>query len=137
MTYQKKLKDPRWQKKRLEILERDEWTCQNCYDMESTLHIHHKVYNKGKEPWDIENDFLVTLCSECHEEESQTSASINQSLIREVRRYFNSSDIIEIALGFHEMELVHVSEVVASAIKYSLVNPDTQRELVSKLFSEK
>lgn len=27
-TYAEKLKDPRWQKRRLEIFERDDWTCQ-------------------------------------------------------------------------------------------------------------
>ena len=35
--YSQKLKDPRWQKKRLQILERDEWNCQICHDNESTL----------------------------------------------------------------------------------------------------
>lgn len=28
--YAKKLMDPRWQKKRLEIFKRDGWKCQNC-----------------------------------------------------------------------------------------------------------
>lgn len=32
MTYSQKLRDPRWQKKRLEILERDSFTCQHCHD---------------------------------------------------------------------------------------------------------
>ncbi len=27
MTYAEQLKDPRWQKRRLEILQRDEWRC--------------------------------------------------------------------------------------------------------------
>ena len=26
-TYKQKLKDPRWQKKRLKVLERDDWKC--------------------------------------------------------------------------------------------------------------
>ena len=32
MGYSEKLKDPRWQKKRLEILERDNFRCQYCGD---------------------------------------------------------------------------------------------------------
>jgi hypothetical protein len=65
-TYSDKLKDPRWQKKRLEILDRDGFSCCSCGDKESTLHIHHKRYLKGKEPWEYENDLLVTLCEDCH-----------------------------------------------------------------------
>lgn len=64
MTYPEKLKDPRWQKKRLQIFERDNWTCQKCNDKDSTLHVHHLKYHKN--PWDVSDDFLVTLCHECH-----------------------------------------------------------------------
>jgi hypothetical protein len=53
MDYSQKLKDPRWQKKRLEILERDGWKCMACGDKEKTLHVHHIFYLPGKEPWDI------------------------------------------------------------------------------------
>lgn len=70
MTYSEKLKDPRWQKKRLEILERDKFTCQLCGDDETTLHVHHKKYFKNKEPWDINNKYLITLCKYCHFEVS-------------------------------------------------------------------
>ena len=69
-AYQQKLLDPRWQKKRLAILERDEWTCQKCFDSETTLHVHHRYYAKGKDPWDYHDALLVTLCAECHEYES-------------------------------------------------------------------
>jgi phage terminase large subunit GpA-like protein len=64
MTYAEKLKDPRWQKKRLEILERDEWKCKLCGDHTTTLHVHHEKY-KG-EPWDADNELLKTLCEHCH-----------------------------------------------------------------------
>ena len=42
--YYEKFKDPRWQKKRLEVLQRDEFMCQICLDTSSTLHIHHRRY---------------------------------------------------------------------------------------------
>lgn len=71
MTYAEKLRDPRWQRKRLEILNRDEFTCQLCGDTETTLHIHHKKYFKGKDPWNIDNKHLVTLCEHCHLEISR------------------------------------------------------------------
>lgn len=64
MTYAEKLKDPRWQKKRLEILNRDNWRCRLCGDMGATLHIHHLKYNKN--PWDSDSDDLICYCKHCH-----------------------------------------------------------------------
>ena len=66
--YFEKLKDPRWQKKRLEIMERDEFKCSHCGDDEKTLNVHHKFYRKGANPWDYPDDALMTLCEPCHEE---------------------------------------------------------------------
>lgn len=71
MTYSEKLKNPKWQKKRLQILERDVFTCQKCLDKESTLHVHHKFYTKGKNPWEYDNYVLITLCEKCHQLEEQ------------------------------------------------------------------
>jgi len=65
--YSEKLKDPRWQKKRLKILERDQWKCQVCGADEKTLHVHHKEYVNGHEPWEYGDDFLLTLCEFCHD----------------------------------------------------------------------
>lgn len=64
MTYSEKLKDPRWQKKRLEILKRDKFTCQLCGDKDTTLHVHHKSY--GNNPWESKNKNLITYCCHCH-----------------------------------------------------------------------
>lgn len=69
-TYAEKLKDPRWQKKRLKILDRDHFTCQACRDETNTLHVHHLQYFKG-EPWEVDDIYLVTLCESCHEEEER------------------------------------------------------------------
>jgi hypothetical protein len=66
MKYSDKLKDPRWQKKRLEIFERDGWKCMACGEKDKTLHIHHIFYLPKKEPWEIPNGFLITFCEDCH-----------------------------------------------------------------------
>lgn len=63
--YQQKLLDPRWQKKRLQVLERDHFTCQCCGAKHKTLHVHHYCYTTPN-PWDEPEDNLVTLCDECH-----------------------------------------------------------------------
>lgn len=67
MTYKEQLLDPRWQKKRLVILDRDGWTCRYCGNTKKTLHVHHNYYIKGNLAWDYPDDSLCTLCSDCHE----------------------------------------------------------------------
>lgn len=67
MTYSEKLKDPRWQKKRLKILERDNFTCTKCGNDKITLHIHHAKY-LGL-PWEVEDKYLSTICETCHKNE--------------------------------------------------------------------
>ena len=64
--YGEKFKDPRWQKLRLEVLQRDEFKCRHCQDDQNTLNIHHANYRRGAEPWDYPMDNFVTLCEPCH-----------------------------------------------------------------------
>ncbi len=66
MTYSEKLKDPRWQRKRLEIMEQSEFTCEHCSSTSKTLNVHHVNYDKGKAPWDYDDEHFVTLCEDCH-----------------------------------------------------------------------
>lgn len=66
MNYSEQLKSPMWQKKRLEIMQRDNFTCQDCGDTESQLQVHHKSYAYNKMAWEYENDNLITLCEDCH-----------------------------------------------------------------------
>ena len=67
-AYFQKLLDPRWQKKRLEVMQEMDFSCEICGDKKSTLHIHHKQYLKGYEPWDYKIQQLSCLCENCHEE---------------------------------------------------------------------
>lgn len=71
-TYYEKLRDPRWQRKRLEAMQAAEFRCQMCYDSESPLHVHHKAYFKGREPWEYDIEQLSVLCEECHADEHET-----------------------------------------------------------------
>lgn len=66
MTYADKLKDPRWQRLRLEVFDRDNWECKFCGDAGETLHVHHKSYSKTGNPWDSSVAELITLCVHCH-----------------------------------------------------------------------
>lgn len=66
MTYYQKLKDPRWQKRRLEVMQRDGFKCRDCGRTDLTLHVHHCAY-AARDPWEARDNVLLTLCEECHE----------------------------------------------------------------------
>jgi len=63
-TYSEKLKKPKWQRKRLEILQRDNFTCVHCKDTETELHVHHLKYTG--EPFEAPDSDLETVCKHCH-----------------------------------------------------------------------
>ena len=70
MTYSEKLRDPRWQKLRLEILQRDSFTCRFCgsgLNGGKNLQVHHVIYKK-RDPWDYPQYLYQTLCDDCHKE---------------------------------------------------------------------
>ncbi len=72
-NYSELLKDPRWQKLRLRVFDRDEWRCRACHSKEKTLHAHHLFYSREAEgPWDYELSDILTLCDDCHENEHQS-----------------------------------------------------------------
>ena len=62
--YAKKLADPRWQRKRLEVMQTANWKCQICGDDKEELNVHHPDYSKGCEPWQYDN--LQCVCKTCH-----------------------------------------------------------------------
>lgn len=65
MQYKDKLKDSRWLAKRQAILARDSFRCVIC-GSNNGLNVHHSAYIYGREPWEYDNKYLVTLCHECH-----------------------------------------------------------------------
>lgn len=67
MKYGDLLKDPRWQRKRLEIMQRDDFRCRACNASDATLNVHHNHYSGDVEgPWDYQETALITLCDRCH-----------------------------------------------------------------------
>jgi len=137
MKYAQKFKDPRWQKKRLEILERDEWRCQICNDQDSTLHVHHRFYEKGKEPWEYSDSALVTLFEECHETEHSEMPKASEILLRAIMEAgYTSSDIINISLGFVRHKPPQVHEVSACVIESMLADDEVMSVLTERYFSK-
>ena len=74
-TYSEKLKDPRWQQKRLKVMERDGWACVDCGEKKKSLSVHHSYYVTGRMPWMYPMWSLQTLCSDCHKERHENVAS--------------------------------------------------------------
>jgi cytochrome c553 len=130
--YIEKLKDPRWQKKRLEVLQRDNWACQKCFNNESTLNVHHRRYLPDREPWDYPSEILITLCDECHEFEKEDMETQCISLIEQLQDKFLSEDINELAIGFHCLIPQHMPKLVASAIGWALSDEQMQHLIIEK-----
>lgn len=118
--YSKLLRDPRWQKKRLEILNRDKFQCVLCGNDNETLHVHHKIYKSGKKPWEYENSLLVTLCDGCHENEKNNMEHYLNCLHFYLKDKFFSSDIFNIMHGFSMMENNFPYGVFSSAFEWFL-----------------
>lgn len=105
--YGKKLLDPRWQKKRLEIFQRDDWKCLRCGDADSTLAIHHRWYVPGLEPWEHPDESLLTLCEICHQIEYEMRPESERELLEALKRTgFWSFDLEALAKAFLRTDLI-------------------------------
>jgi len=121
--YSEKLKDPRWQKMRLQVLERDEWTCQRCFDSESTLNVHHLRYEKGKDPWEYPLDNFLTLCESCHTSEFEMRHDYEQMLLSIIReKGFLADDVYCLVKGFLKSQFSYPMDVTATIIEYALTD---------------
>ncbi len=89
--YLAKLRDPRWQKRRNDVLIRDEYTCQMCGANEShgrNLQVHHAFYSKRFEfPWEYPIETLYTMCEKCHPAAETIKQQIYGSLAYVSPRY--------------------------------------------------
>jgi 5-methylcytosine-specific restriction endonuclease McrA len=94
MEYWQLLKRPEWQKKRLEMLELAGWECQDCGSKENSLHVHHKQYFKGRDPWDYEADQLEVLCDDCHNVEH-----LELQRIKEILSFYSVNEIYNLLIG--------------------------------------
>lgn len=132
ISYSEKLKDPRWQKVRLQVLNRDEFTCQHCGDTEATLHVHHLSYNG--EPWEAENHLLITLCEVCHTDETSDLKLQEKKLIKCLKlRGFDSNSFGGLNSLMDKMPFVHCSEVQLSALEWYLDEANLN-EIVTRYF---
>lgn len=64
-SYLEQLRDPRWQRKRLQVLDAAGWRCIRCAATQRTLHVHHREY-RNVAVWEYELSELEALCDACH-----------------------------------------------------------------------
>ncbi len=83
MTYSEKLRDPRWQRKRLEVLQAADFKCEFCGDGTQTLHVHHLKYTG--EPWEAPLKDLECLCEYHHEQREQMGGIIMEVIVSKSR----------------------------------------------------
>lgn len=69
IPWKEQYRHPNWQKMRLHILSRDNFTCQQCGNHHQLLHVHHTCYPRNVFIWDVNPATLQTLCDICHSRE--------------------------------------------------------------------
>lgn len=107
-AYADLLKDPRWQRKRLEVLERANWTCQRCACDSRQLHAHHKRYIKGRKPWEYESDLLECLCDGCHDVVHAELDALEQRIASQPTHMLPALlDAVEAQIGNQQIKPTH------------------------------
>lgn len=81
LTYAEQLAHPKWQRRRLEMLNAAGWACTTCGNEDKQLHVHHRVYIKGRQVWDYSDHELVVLCHVCHGTEHEAKDLLDQLLL--------------------------------------------------------
>jgi len=115
-------RDSRWQKLRLEIMERDGWTCKSCGASGKgvTLNVHHAYYESGKAPWEYPADTLVTWCEDCHEKRHSTQKELLVLLSKKTIKCL--SDVLEVCKD-HDDSLHMLAKLSAYGIADPFIYP--------------
>lgn len=72
--------DNRWKRRCFEIFEKANWRCQYCCRADKKLHVHHVHYIKGRMLWEYDDNYLMALCYECHQEKHEAEKSLTAAL---------------------------------------------------------
>lgn len=113
MEYSELLQHPFWQKKRLRILERDDFACCKCTDHLVNLQIHHLYYLPDAYPWEYPDDALITLCKICHQKEEFKKWVVQFGIRSLVYHGFIRTDVMEVKeLVFRKVDSIHKQEAI-------------------------
>jgi hypothetical protein len=128
---------------RLEILSRDKFTCQICGDDTNTLAVHHLDYKSGLEPWEYDQSWLLTVCEECHDMESNDRKDFEREMIRalKLKRFhsYQMNCLVRAFEGFNSDRKPCMSDRASCLIGWLLLEPEVFDKLESeyiKLYGE-
>jgi len=107
--YMEKLRDPRWQKLRLEVLDAAEWRCTWCGREDKNIQIHHGFYGRDLEPWEYPPESLHVVCEDCHLQAESIKAEVLEAFghvppqfqhhafyfLQELRNALRSGEVVE------------------------------------------
>ena len=148
-AYSEQLTDPRWQKMRLEVMERDGFACLACGDADSTLHVHHCYYVSGRHPWEYPKGSLLTFGKDCHATVNQQgtkanrwafaweteAVSANQLFLWEHEKTKSSpiGGLYELIAEVHEREVgpAETARMLSLALLFGLLDDKTIEQIVN------
>lgn len=141
LSYAEKLRDPRWQKMRLEVMQRDKFKCRVCDSTEKTLNVHHRFYRKGAAPWEYEPSTLVTLCEDCHAAAEAEKDFIQQACAGPSYRQTFIARLIAVQMATEDPRCPHLMAAMdqlagfLSEWKECMENPHDMGETMAMLHS--
>jgi len=138
--YAEKLRDPRWQKLRLQIFERDRWTCQHCYrkmEEAGNLQVHHKYrLYPPVDPWEYPTGALITYCEKCHLKDEQDRGQAENALIWALKRRGLHSDVLRsFAADLERMIVINDDpQLIFYAMMGVLTDKDLQKQAIETFY---
>lgn len=98
-SYSELLRHPKWQERRLRIMDAAGFKCQSCGTNEVTLNVHHLYYRRGAKPWEYPDTALVCLCEPCHKRRHEEKAEGPLERIEELENF-----VVEMEIRLQRME---------------------------------
>ena len=95
IPYKTQLSLQQWTEKANEIKKRDFFECNDC-GSEDNLEVHHIVYIKDYYAWEYPNNYLITLCGTCHENEHKINFGKHNRLSKYYIDIKNKTDLFPI-----------------------------------------
>lgn len=98
--FQRKLRDPRWIRKKFSLFKNAQWKCQSpgciayCIPEELRsldslerfpLCVHHLYYERNLDPWNYPDSAFMVTCQKCHEERLIAERAVKKEVIQRLR----------------------------------------------------
>lgn len=107
-------------------MDRAQFQCEHCGAEDKTLHVHHKAYRKGAEPWEYADHELMVLCDQHHKEWHRCD-----EIIRNTMRRMSLDDIRTIAgLAFGLMAATTGEDVRSVWLDVRMFDAEAKRSII-------